>query len=108
MAYCSDFDALLADSGVPAIFLPDREGLLRFDAEWTRGAWGRLGASPEPAPAWVLLRDRDTGFVLLVYTTAVGLLREHPRMDTRHFADRAQAERAREAFGVPPICRESW
>jgi hypothetical protein len=108
MDYCSPYDEALAASGAPAIFLPDREGLLRFDAEWTRGAWGRLEAAPARDPAWFLLRDRGTGFVALAYTTARGLLAEHPRMDTRAFATRAEAEAARAAFGRPPLASDPW
>jgi len=108
MVFCSDFDAALAAAGPAAVFLPDREGLLRFDAEWTRGAWGRLPGEHPRAPAWGLLRDRDTGFVLLVYTTARSLLAEHPRMDVQTFDSRAQADAARAAFGHPPVAREAW
>lgn len=108
MVFCSDFDAALAAAGPGAIFLPDREGLLRFDAEWTRGAWGRCPGEHARAPAWALLRDHDTGFVLLVYTTARTLLTEHPRMSVRLFEARASAEQARSAFGHPPISPEAW
>ena len=108
MDFCTAFDARLADAGAPAIFLPDREGLLRFDAEWTRGAWGRCEVEPPRDPAWVLLRDHDTGFVLLAYTTAAGLLAAHPRMDVRAFTELSQALEHRATFGEPPISREPW
>lgn len=108
MDFCTTFDALLAESGAPAIFLPDREGLLRFDAEWTRGAWGRAEVEPVREPAWVLLRDRDTGFVLLAFTSSRALLVEHPRMDCRAFTALDEALAQRSSFGDPPICREPW
>lgn len=108
MRFCTDFDEHLAVHGPPAVFLPDREGLLRFDAEWTRGAWGRLDAVPERAPAWVLLRDHDTGFVALAYTTSAALLAVHPRMQTRHFDTAQDALRARDAFGSPPVAGAPW
>lgn len=108
MDFCSPYDAALAASGPPAIFLPDREGLLRFDAEWTRGAWGRLDSPPSRDPAWFLLRDHGTGFVALAYTTGRSLLTEHPRMDARAYPTRAEADAARAAFGRPPLAAEPW
>ena len=33
MGFCNAFDAHLADHGPPAVFLPDHEGLYRFDAK---------------------------------------------------------------------------
>jgi hypothetical protein len=108
MMFCSDFDERLSLEGPGAIFLPDREGLLRFDAEWTRGAWGRHPGPHAPEPAWFLLRDHGTGFVVLAYASARGLLADHPRMDVRSYPDREAALAARAGFGRPPLCEEPW
>jgi len=111
MDFCSPFDAALAAHGPPAVFLPDREGLLRFDAEWTRDAWGRQPGPHAHGHAWTLLRDRDTGFVLLALVTSPTLIPApdgHARMDVRAYPTAAQAIAAREAFGQPPLCAEAW
>lgn len=108
MDFCSSFDATLATEGTAAVFLPDREGLLRFDAEWTRDAWERHPGPHERVPTWTLLRDRDTGFVMLALVTAPTLLPDHPRMDVRAYASKAEAEAARAAFGSPPVSAVAW
>lgn len=108
MDFCSSFDATLAQEGPAAVFLPDREGLFRFDAEWTRDAWERHPGPHARVPTWTLLRDRDTGFVMLALVSAPTLLPDHPRMDVRAFATHAEAEAARAAFGDPPVTAEAW
>jgi hypothetical protein len=95
--FCSDFDAALARGGPPAVFLRDREGLLRFDAQWTRDTWGRCESAPRFGWTWVVARDRASGFVFLVLATSPDLLATHPRLDVRPFEDRARAEAALEA-----------
>jgi hypothetical protein len=106
--FCSDFDARLAHEGPAAVFLPDREGLLRFDAEWTRDAWERHPGPHPRAEAWTLLRDRDTRYVMLALVTAPTLLPDHPRMDVRAFPSRATAEAARDTLGQPPLATDPW
>jgi len=111
MEFCSPFDAALAAAGPPAVFLPDREGLLRFDAEWTRDAWGRNPGPHAPGARWTLLRDHDTGFVMLALVTSPTLLPEpdgHHRMDVRSFDSAEDATAARATYGEPPICTEAW
>lgn len=108
MTFCTDFDERLANEGPGAIFLPDREGLLRFDAEWTRGAWGRHPGPHAVEPAWFLLRDHGTGFVVLAYASRRGLLADHPRMDVRGYPTLDAATAARAALGHPPICKDAW
>lgn len=106
--FCNAFDAALAQSGPASVFLPDREGKLRFDESWTRDAWGH---HPGPHPhgwRWLLLRDHDTTYVTLVFVTSPTLIPTHPRADVRSFATRAEAEAARAAFGEPPLCASSW
>ena len=68
--FCSPWDEALARRGPPSVFLPDREGLLRFDADWTRDCWGRAPGPHVDGWTWLLLRDRDTGFVNLLLATS--------------------------------------
>lgn len=90
------------------MFLPDRDGLLRFDATWTRDAWGRAPGPHVHEPCWMLARDRDSGFVLLLHVTSPTLLEVHPRLDLRRFETSAEAHAARSALGAPPVDREPW
>lgn len=94
MEFCSEFDAALARGGPPAIFLPDREKRLRFDAQWTRDAWGRCEGEPAAGWTWVLARDRDSGFLFVVLSTSPDLLASHPRLDVRAFESLEKAEAA--------------
>ncbi|HHO49969.1 MAG TPA: hypothetical protein ENK18_03640 [Deltaproteobacteria bacterium] len=106
--FCSPFDHDLAHRGPPAVFLLDREGLLRFDPQWTRDAWGRSPGPHEPGWVWILARDRDTGFVWQVLATSPQLLPDHPRLDLRAFVDRAGAVALLASLGEPPLAREPW
>ena len=106
--FCCGFDGTLADQGPAAIFLPDREGLLRFEPDWTRDAWERAPGPHSHGWAWLLLRDRGTGFVSLVLATAPTLLVSHPRADVRSFGSFEAALEARRAFGTPPVTRIAW
>jgi uncharacterized protein YbjT (DUF2867 family) len=106
--FCGPFDADLAASGPPAVFLPDRDGALRFDADWTRDTWNHAelaGDDPSTRGAWrwVLLRDHATGYVTLLLATGPHLVRTHPRGTPQAWATRELAEAARAAFGNPPI-----
>lgn len=83
LAFCSPWDEALANGGPASVFLPDREGLLRFDADWTRDCWGRAPGPHAAGWTWVLVRDRDTGFVNLLLATSPTLIPEHPRADVR-------------------------
>jgi hypothetical protein len=105
---CNPFDHALLAAGPPAVFLFDKKGELRFDATWTRDAWGRAPGPHERGEVWLLLRDHGTGFISLVLVTSETLIIEHPRADVRRFATREEAEAARSAFGTPPVCREAW
>lgn len=106
--FCSPFDQHLAEAGPAAVFLPDPEGLLRFDAEWTRDAWSRAAPPLRPGFTWVLARDRVSGYVLMVLATSPDLLVDHPRLDLRRFADRDAARAALQALGSPPLARGPW
>ena len=106
--FCNSFDERLARKGPAAVFLVDREGLLRFDARWTRDAWERASGPHLINWRWLLLRDRASGFVLLALSTGQSLLESHPRLDVRSFDSCELALEAREVFGNPPICEASW
>lgn len=106
--FCSPFDHALAHGGPPAVFLFDREGLLRFDPQWTRDAWGRSPGPHAPGWVWVLTRDRDTGFVWMVLVTSPQLLVDHPRLELRAFSERAEAEAALAELGSPALASEPW
>lgn len=106
--FCSPFDAALALRGPPALFLLDPERLLRFDAEWTRDAWSRC-ESPPHDPRWGLARDRDSGYVILVFATSPSLLSsDHPRLDFLASGSREEAESAYASLGRPPIRKQPW
>lgn len=105
--FASPFDETLASLGPAAVFLVDTEGLLRFHLNWTRDAWGRQPGPHAIAWVWMLLRDRDTGFVQLALVTSPTLIPEHPRADVRSYETREAAEAARSTFGRPPIA-EAW
>lgn len=108
MRFCSPFDEALARSGPAAVFLPDRDGELRFDADWTRDAWERAPGPHDTAWVWLLLRDRDTGFVNLLLVTSPTLIERHPRADVRAYPSAEAAIAARAAIGRPPVAREAW
>jgi hypothetical protein len=108
LPFCSPFDSSLASSGPPAVFLPDTEGSLRFQPNWTRDAWGRAEGPHEHGWTWTLLRDRDTGFVLLALVTSPTLIAEHPRLDVRQCASLDEARSLRAEYGNPPIAAEPW
>lgn len=108
MEHCNPFDAQLAADGPAAVFLFDRHDVLRFDATWTRDAWGRSPGPHAPGAVWLLLRDHLTGFVQLVFVTSPTLVTSWPRADVRVFATHAEAAAARAAFGAPPVCKEPW
>lgn len=106
--FCSPFDEALASQGPAAVFLPDPEGALRFDARWTRDAWGRAEGPHAHGLTWLLLRDRGTGFVTLALVTSPTLITEHPRLEVRAFSTREDAEAERATYGWPPMCPEPW
>jgi hypothetical protein len=108
VTFCNPFDASLAASGPAAVFLPDREGALRFDPSWTRDCWGRAPGPHEAGWTWILLRDRGTGFVMLALVTSPTLLVEHPRLEVRAFAALDEANAVRASFGSPPIAKDPW
>lgn len=108
MEFGSPFDEALAKSGPAGIFLVDREGLLRFEATWTRDCWGRAVGPHSHGWTWLLARDRASGFVQLVLATSPTVLVMHPRLDLRTFADPESARAALAGIGNPPIAEEAW
>lgn len=108
MEFCSPFDEALATTGPAAIFLPDREGLMRFEPSWTRDCWGRASGPHAYGRTWLLARDRASGFVQLVLATSPTLLVDHPRLDLRVFPDLEAARAALVALGDPPVVAEGW
>lgn len=108
MDFCSPFDAALAAAGPAAVFLPDPEGALRFNPEWTRDCWGRAPGPHAQGWVWTLLRDRASGFVVFALVTSPTLLTEHPRLEVRGFDAREDALAARAAFGDPPLASAPW
>ncbi len=106
--FCSPFDEHLAASGSAAVFFPDHEGLLRFDAEWTRDAWGRAEGPHAPGWRWLLLRDHDTHYVQLALVTSPTLIEAHPRADVRSFEQEDDALAAWRALGPSRLRREPW
>ena len=115
MEFASAFDEALAADGPPAVFVPDREEKLRFDAEWTRDCWERAERPLAVGRVWALVRDRDSGFVNLLLVTSPGLLLTHPRGDVRIYADLPAALEARRPFLLGPatlggaaVARDPW
>jgi hypothetical protein len=96
-AFCSSFDEALAHSGPAGVFLADREGRLRLDADRTRDAWERARGPHPHGWTWVLARDRATGFTNLLLVTSPTLMPSHPRADLLAFPDRESAAAALEA-----------
>lgn len=109
MEFATRFDERLAHHGPAAVFLPDREGRLRFDADWTRDVWERCDpAALTHGLEWLLLRDHDTGFVNLVLVTSPALCRSHPRASVRRFDALDVALAARAAYGPAGVAEEPW
>jgi hypothetical protein len=106
--FASEFDRELAASGPAAVFLPNREGLLKLEPAWTRDAWERAPGPHPPGWTWTLCRDRATGYVVLALVTSPSLLLSHPRLDLRRYRDREEAVRERLALGPVAIRREPW
>jgi hypothetical protein len=100
VTFCSPFDAALAHQGPAAVFLPDPEGALRFQANWTRDAWARAEGPHAHGWRWVVMRNRDSGFVLIALATSPTLLAEPPRFDVRSFEGRAEAVAFQARFRV--------
>ena len=107
-SFCSPFDETLAREGPAAVFLLDREGLLRFDAEWTRDCWGRHPGPHDKQLCWALVRDRASGFVQQVLITSPTLLEGHPRLEAIRYPDADAARAALRALGRPPLVEEPW
>lgn len=108
MKFCSAYDEALAVNGPPAVFLLDKRGAWRFDAEWSRDAWLREPGPHQRHVGFRLWRDQLTGFVVLVMVTSDTLLTAHPKGEVRTYASLDAAREAREALGVPPVCKEPW
>ncbi len=106
--FCNGFDEALASQGPAAVFLRDDEGAWRLAPNWTRDAWQRDPGPHDLDWRYVLLRDRDTGFVTLALSTSPTLLAAHPRCDVRAHADLDAALTALTALGRPPLDRDPW
>lgn len=108
MSYCNAFDEHLAQHGPAAVFLPDHEGLYRFDASWTRDAWERNPGPHVIDPVIVLVRDHATGFIVRVLCSSPTLLASHPRADVRQFKQPQHADAVLAGYGRPPLCESPW
>lgn len=108
MSFCNAFDEHLSQHGPAAVFLPDHEGLYRFDASWTRDAWERNPGPHAIEPVWVLFRDHASGYITCVHCSSPTLLVDHPRGDVRIFPTQDEAHAARDAYGRPPLCETPW
>jgi hypothetical protein len=106
--FCNRFDEQLARHGPAGVFLFDHKDRLRFDASWTRDVWQRGPNQPNRDWTWVLMRDRDSGFVQLALITSSDLIREHPRLQLRSYPSLEAARSARRSIGAPPIALEAW
>lgn len=104
----TDFDRRLAHQGPGALFTCDADGELRLADDRTREAHATCAEVGETAWRHCLFRDRATGWVQYVLVTAPSLCRDHPRADIRVFVDQAAAFAALDAFGRPPLCRNTW
>lgn len=110
LPFATRFDAVLASEGVPAIFTLDPAGQLRLSPTRTREAWESVpaGETPRREPCWCLLRDRATGWVMLVLATAPALCARHPRADVARYPSAAAALAALRDLGRPPVWRGPW
>ena len=55
------------------------------------------------------MRDRATGFVLLIWVTAPELLADHPRLEARPVGEWAEADAAYQRLGQPPLVEDgAW
>ena len=106
--FCSPFDEALAQRGPASVFLPDQEGLWRFDASWTRDAWGRAPGPHVHQRTYLALRDQRSGFAFVALVTSPTLITAHPRLDVRPFEDLEDARRFVRTFGDPPCSEVSW
>lgn len=108
MEFCNRFDEELARRGPAGVFLFDHKGRLRFDPSWTRDVWQRGPEELNGEWRWLLLRDRDSGFVQIALVTSSELIDEHPRLQVWPFESLDEARAVREGFGAPPVAVEAW
>jgi hypothetical protein len=103
MQFVSDYDALLATSDAPLLFLRDPEGFWRVQVDLARDGAVRLGRTPAPGIGHALLRDRATSLVTPVFTTSRELLSDHPRADVVFYESAEEMMAAFSALGRPPL-----
>lgn|GEM_PF-2344786 len=111
--YCSPMDERLAIEGPPSIFILDHEQKWRFDASLTRDGTQRLnqekeGLQAELDWAFVLLRDRSTGFVSRMMTTSKGLFDGHTRADPKFFDQEEDFDAAWGEISMLPVVGDDW
>ena len=111
--YCSPMDKRLALEGPPSIFILDHENKWRFDASLTRDGTHRLNIAVEGSQAdldwaFVLLRDRSTGFVSRMMTTGTGLFEGHTRADPLFFATEVEFDTAWGKISELPVVDGAW
>ena len=102
-SFVSPFDALLATSVAPLLFLRDPEGFWRAEVDLSRDGAVRLGRAPTLERGWALARDRSTGLVTPIFTTSRELLLNHPRLEVVFYEDEAEQTRVFQALGRPPL-----
>lgn len=108
LKFCSTYDETLAKEGPAAVFLPDKRGAWRFDAEWSRDAWLREEGPHQRNMGYRLWRDANTGYIVLLMVSSDTLLTTHPKGQLRTFRTLDEAEAAREQYGKPPVDRKAW
>ena len=70
-------------NGPAGVFLRDRDGLWRFDSEWTRDAWQRAPGPHVSGWTFTVFKDAGTSHEVILLVTSPTLLASHPRGDIR-------------------------
>jgi hypothetical protein len=106
--FCSRYDEALASTEPAAVFLRNKRGEWRFDAEWSRDSWLRAEGPHTHRVGYRLWRDNNTGYVVLLMVTSETLLLAHPKGQVRSYPSLEAAQQARAEWGTPPIAESPW
>ena len=88
--FIEDFDRLLAESGPPAVFTINQEGVLQLDPMRTRDFRKQNGPPFHHEACHCLLVDHATGWPQYALITSSGLC-SHPRAHVFRFSNEAAA-----------------